>query len=163
MTVCAFVQMCIYFCISLRQSPAELGFPSWFILWSAPLGTPVLHMTVRSASHPYSSPQSQEVSPSFGLCCSNLQLQCETEPWLFPGRVLAGSSWQLGSCRIGKKLFQLWLAVPAAVRSIMLQPGFQWAMVSKQSPVKKKKPKGFERFWVLLKISAQVTCQVGIL
>ncbi|KAF1675885.1 INCE protein, partial [Pygoscelis papua] len=85
-------------------------------------------------SHPCSSPQSQAVSPSFGLRGSDLQLQCETEPWLFPGRVLAGSSWQLGSCRVGKRLFQrcvsqslLQYTVPCCSLAV------EGAMVSKQS------------------------------
>ncbi|KAF1403321.1 Inner centromere protein, partial [Spheniscus magellanicus] len=112
-------------------------------------------------SHPCSSPQSQAVSPSFGLRGSDLQLQCGTEPWLFPGRVLAGSSWQLGSCRVGKRLFQLCVSQSLLQYTVPCYSlAVEGAMVSKQSSVqKKKKPKAFEHFWVLPKSSTQVTCQ----
>ncbi|KAF1534671.1 Inner centromere protein, partial [Eudyptes schlegeli] len=85
-------------------------------------------------SHPCSSPQSQAVPPSFGLRGSDLQLQCETEPWLFPGRVLAGSSWQLGSCRVGKRLLQLCVSQSLLQYTVPCYSlAVEGAVVSKQS------------------------------
>lgn len=89
-TVVAFVQMCVYFCIPFTQSVLQNEGCLPALLAGQHLR--VLLYCVRLSGLLVSPVPRHEAgrSLSFGWRCSDLQLRWEAWPWRSPGRVLAG-------------------------------------------------------------------------
>lgn len=109
---CICTDLCVYFCIPFTQSVLQNEGCLPALLAGQHLR--VLLYCVRLSGLLVSLVPHHEAgrSLSFGWRCSDLQLHWEARPWRSPGRVLAGSSWQLGSRRDGSGCFSAAVCSP---------------------------------------------------